>query len=199
MKQLIMGLVLSLIMIGALPVMAAIGPEQLIKETSDKVLDEIKRNADLYQKDPQGVYDLVNTVVLPHFDFVAMTDLALGRYKDDVSEQQRPEIVNEFRMLLVRTYSSALLEYTDEVLIYLPMEGTEAEGKVTVRTEIEQAGGFPIPINYMLRDGADGWKVVDISVDEVSLVTNYRSSFARAIRKNGIDGLIKTLRSRNGT
>jgi phospholipid transport system substrate-binding protein len=198
-KRFILSLVLSLIVVGPLPAMAATGPEQLIKETSDRVIDEIRTNAEQFQEDPQSVYDLVNTVVLPHFDFVAMTDLALGRYKDDVSEQQRPEIVNEFRMLLVRTYSSALLEYTDQVLIYLPMEGTEAEGRVTVRTEIEQAGGFPIPINYMLRNGDDGWKVFDISVDDVSLVTNYRSSFARAIKKNGVDGLIKTLRSRNGT
>jgi phospholipid transport system substrate-binding protein len=182
-----------------MPAMAAAGPEQLIRETSDKVLDEIRVNAAQYESDPQGVYDLVNNVVLPHFDFPAMTDLALGRYKDDVNEEQRPEIVNEFRLLLVRTYSSALLEYTDQVLVYLPMEGSEAEGAVTVRTEIEQAGGFPIPINYLLRKGDDGWKVIDISVDEVSLVTNYRSSFARAIKKNGVDGLIKTLRSRNGS
>ncbi len=192
-------LILSLFLMLAMPAMAATGPEQLIRETSDKVLDEIRVNAAQYESDPQGVYDLVNNVVLPHFDFSAMTDLALGRYKDDVSEEQRPEIVNEFRMLLVRTYSSALLEYTDQVLVYLPMEGSEAEGAVTVRTEIEQAGGFPIPINYMLRKGDDGWKVIDISVDEVSLVTNYRSSFARAIKKNGVDGLIKTLRSRNGS
>ena len=192
-------IILSLILMLAMPAMAATGPEQLIRETSDKVLDEIRTNSAQYQSDPQGVYDLVNTVVLPHFDFSAMTDRALGRYKDDVNEQQRPEIINEFRMLLVRTYSSALLEYTDQVLVYLPMEGSEAEGEVTVRTEIEQAGGFPIPINYMLRNGDDGWKVLDISVDEVSLVTNYRSSFARAIKKKGIDGLIETLRSRNGS
>jgi phospholipid transport system substrate-binding protein len=189
--------ILSLILMLAMPAMAATGPEQLIRETSDKVLDEIRTNSEQYRSDPQGVYDLVNTVVLPHFDFSAMTDRALGRYKDEVSEQQRPEIVNEFRLLLVRTYSSALLEYTDQVPIYPPMEGSEAEGEVTVRTEIEQAGGFPIPINYVLRNGDDGWKVLDISVDEVSLVTNYRSSFARAIKKKGIDGLIETLRNRN--
>ena len=198
MKNVISSLILMLA-VSAMPAMAATGPEQLIRETSDKVLDEIRTNSAQYKSDPQGVYDLVNTVVLPHFNFAAMTDLALGRYKDDVSEQQRPEIINEFRMLLVRTYSSALLEYTDEVLVYLPMEGSEAEGEVTVRTEIEQAGGFPIPIDYLLRIGDDGWKVYDISVDEVSLVTNYRSSFARAIKKKGIDGLIETLRSRNGS
>ena len=198
MRKVILSLILMLAM-PAMPAMAAPGPEQLMRETSDKVLDEIRTNSAQYKSDPQGVYDLVNTVVLPHFDFPAMTDLALGRYKKDVSEQQRPEIVDEFRQLLVRTYSSALLEYTDQVLVYLPMEGSEAEGEVTVRTEIEQAGGFPIPINYVLRNGDEGWKVYDISVDEVSLVTNYRSSFARAIKKNGVDGLIETLRARNGS
>ncbi len=180
-----------------LPALAATGPEQLIRETSDRVLADIKTNAATYRGDPAQLYRLVDKVVLPHFDFDAMTDLALGNFKDQVSAAQKPVIVNEFRALLVRTYSSALLEYTDQKLTYLPTEGSEADGKVTVRTEIEQAGGFPIPIYYTLRRGADGWKVFDISVDNVSLVTNYRSSFARAIKKNGVDGLIETLRERN--
>ncbi len=180
-----------------LPAQAVSGPEKLIRDTSDKVIAEIKKNAASYQSDPQRIYRLVNDVVLPHFDFTAMTELALGSYKDKVNDEQKPTIVNEFRQLLVRTYSSALLEYTNQVLIYLPMEGSEADGNVVVRTEIEQAGGFPIPINYSLRLGDDGWKVFDISVDDVSLVTNYRSSFARAIKKEGVDGLIKTLQSRN--
>ena len=188
---------LTLLLTLSLPAMASTDPEQLIRETSDKVLDEIKSNGEVYREDPKRIYELVDTVVLPHFDFSAMTDLALGRYRDEVSSEQRPVIVNEFRLLLVRTYSSALLEYTDQALTYLPMEGSEADGEVTVRTEIEQQGGFPIPINYTLRNGDSGWKVVDISVDEVSLVTNYRSSFARAIKKNGVDGLIQTLQDRN--
>jgi phospholipid transport system substrate-binding protein len=179
------------------PAQAVTGPEKLIKDTSDRVLTEIKDNVASFQENPQKIYKLVDELVLPHFDFTAMTDLALGRYKDKVSSEQKPTIVEEFRHLLVRTYSSALLEYTDQELIYLPMEGDEADGKVVVRTEIEQAGGFPIPINYSLRLGDDGWKVFDISVDEVSLVTNYRSSFARAIKKDGVDGLIKTLQDRN--
>jgi len=186
-----------MLLLVALPALAVTGPEQLIRETSDKVLAEIKANTDTYKSDPEGVYKLVNEVVLPHFDFSAMTDLALGQYKEKVNAEQRPTIIEEFRQLLVRTYSSALLEYTDQQLIYLPMEGLEADGKVMVRTEVEQAGGFPIPINYTLRLGEDGWKVFDISVDDVSLVTNYRSSFARAIKKNGVDGLIKTLQDRN--
>lgn len=193
MKKLIAGLILLL----ALPAMAANGPEQLVRQTSESVIAEIRANLDVYKSDPKKVYKLVDELVLPHFDFAAMTDLALGRYKNEVSAAQKPAIVAEFRQLLVRTYSSALFEYTDQEMIYLPMEGSEAEGEVTVRTEIEQAGGFPIPINYVLRLGDEGWKVFDVSVDEVSLVTNYRSSFARAIKKDGIDGLINTLRERN--
>ncbi len=188
---------LIMLLLFAIPVLAAAGPQQLIRETSDKVLAEIKAHSASYKSNPQKIHKLVDDVVLPHFDFLAMTDLALGRYKDDVNAEQKPAIVSEFRILLVRTYSSALLEYSDEELIYLPMEGSEADGKVIVRTEIEQKGGFPIPINYTLRLGDDGWKVFDISVDEVSLVTNYRSSFARAIKKNGVEGLIKTLQDRN--
>ena len=193
MKNIIVGLILLV----SFPVMAATGPEQLVRQTVESVVDQLKANMDTFKSDPQKVYKMVDDLVLPHFDFVAMTDLALGSYKDDVGTNQKPEIVSEFRQLLVRTYSSALFEYTDQELIFLPMEGNEAEGEVTVRIEIEQAGGFPIPINYTLRLGDDGWKVFDVSVDEVSLVTNYRSSFARAIKKNGVDGLIKTLQERN--
>ena len=179
------------------PALATIGPEQLIKETTVKVMAEITANADTLKSDPRSVYKLVDELVLPHFDFSAMTDLALGKYKDQVSSEQKPTLVNEFRTLLVRTYSSALFEYTGQELTYLPMEGSEADGKVTVRTEIELSGGFPIPIDYTLRNSEDGWKVFDVSVDDVSLVTNYRSSFARAIKKSGVDGLIETLRERN--
>jgi phospholipid transport system substrate-binding protein len=186
-----------ILLLVASPVFAGAEPEELIRQTADKMLAEFKANEDIYKDDLAAVHELVEEVVIPHFDFGAMTDLALGTYKDDVSAEQRPAIVNEFRALLIRTYSSALLEYTDEKLVYLPMEGVESDGKVMVRTEVEQAGGFPIPINYSLLRGDDGWKVYDISVDDVSLVTNYRSSFARAIKKSGVDGLIQTMQERN--
>jgi phospholipid transport system substrate-binding protein len=186
-----------LILLVTLPAMAAIGPEQLIRQTSESVMAEIRANMELYKSDPQKLYKLVDELVLPHFNFAAMTDLALGRYKDRISAEQKLMIVTEFRLLLVRTYSAALVEYTDQELIYLPMDGTETEGMVTVRTKYDQPGGFPIPIDYNMRLGDDGWKVFDVSVDEVSLVTNYRSSFARAIKRDGVDGLIKILQARN--
>ena len=186
-----------LILLVTLPAMAAIGPEQLIKQTSTRVMAEIRANIDTYKNDPQKVYKLVDEQVLPHFDFVAMADLALGKYKDRVNAEQKSVIVTEFRLLLVRTYSSALVEYNDQDVIYLPTDGTKVEDMVTVRTKYNQSGEFPITIDYSLRLGDDGWKVFDVSVDEVSLVTNYHSSFARAITRNGVDGLIKTLQSLN--
>ena len=186
-----------LILLVTLPAMAATGPEQLIRQTSKNVMAEIRANMDTYKSDPQKVYKLVDEQVLPHFNFAAMADLALGKNIDRVSAEQRSVIITEFRLLLVRTYSSALVEYNDQEPIYLPMDGTEVEDMVTVRTKYNQSGEFPIPIDYSLRLGDDGWKVFDVSVDEISLVTNYRSSFARAIKKEGVDGLIRTLQARN--
>ncbi len=172
-------------------------PEELIRTASNQVLSRIQSDPGKYQQDPAKLYALVAEIVLPHFDFGTMTDMALGRYKTKISAEQRRLITNEFRILLVRTYGQALLEYNDQKIIYLPIEGSLESGDVTVRTEIEQKGGFPIPLNYSLKQTGQGWKVYDISVDDISLVTNYRSSFSRQIRKNGIDGLIKTLRERN--
>jgi len=173
------------------------GPEELIRNVSEQVLSQIQSNPGLFQQDPAKLYALVGKVVLPHFDFTTMADLALGRYKSKVSAEQKQLITNEFRTLLVRTYAKALLEYNNQKIIYLPTEGSLEGGDVTVRTEIEQAGGFPIPLNYSLKRRQQVWKVYDISVDDISLVTNYRSSFSREIRRNGVDGLIKTLHERN--
>ena len=179
-----------------LPAMATTAPEQLIRQTASNVMAEIRGNLDTYKSDPQKVIKLVDEQVLPHFDFSAMTDLALGKYADRINAEQRSVIITEFRLLLVRTYGSALVEYADQEPIYLPMDGTEADGMVVVKTSYDQLSEFPIPIDYSLRLGDDGWKVFDITVDEVSLVTNYRSSFIRAIKRNGVDGLIKSLQAR---
>ena len=176
---------------------SAPGPEELIKQTADRVVSEIKTNSEKYKEDIGQLYEFVDRVVLPHFDFDAMTDLALGKYENKIEPAQKPLITEEFRTLLVRTYGKALLEYNDQSIVYKPMEGSIADGEVVVRTEIEQPGGFPIPLDYRLRLGDQGWKVYDISVDGISLVTNYRSSFARQIRKEGVDGLIKLLKERN--
>lgn len=195
MKKLI-GIVLCLLS-QQVVIAAESNPQALIRQTADQVLEQIQSNSELYEQDPAKLYALVNEIVLPHLDFDSMVDMALGRYKNKVNADQRQLIINEFRVLLVRTYAKALLEYNDEKIIYLPMEGSVDEGKVIIKTEIEQAGGFPIPLNYSLRASEQGWKIYDISVDDISLVSNYRSSFARQIKRNGVDGLIKILHDRN--
>jgi phospholipid transport system substrate-binding protein len=172
-------------------------PEQLIKITADEVLEIIKSHSQEFKQDPARLYAMVDEKVLPHFDFNRMTDLALGRYKVKVNKQQKPKLVNEFRQLLVRTYGKALLEYNDQVIRYLPMRGSLEKGDVSIRTEIEQKGGFPIPLNYEVYKKDSGWKVYDISVDGISLVSNYRSTFSRKIKEAGVDGLIKSLQDRN--
>ena len=180
------------------PVLAAGSvPESLIKQTSGDVLATIKINKKVYSEQPSKLYAMVDEKVLSHFDFQRMTNLALGRYKRKVKSDQKERLVNAFRDLLVRTYAKALLEYNDQVITFLPMRGKLSKGEVTIRTEIEQQGGFPIPINYEMYETEGKWKVYDLSIDNISLVTNYRSSFAREIKAKGVDSLIKTLQDRN--
>jgi phospholipid transport system substrate-binding protein len=176
---------------------AEIDPQQLIKQSTDKVLNYIKLNSDDYRANPDKLFALVDEVVLPHFNFVAMTNLALYRHRKEFNDEQKTRIVNEFRTLLIRTYGKALLEYNNQEVNYLDMLGSVEKGKVKVKTEVTQAGGSAIPLDYSLRRGKQGWKVYDIQVDGISLVTNYRSSFAREIKKNGVEGLIKLLNERN--
>jgi phospholipid transport system substrate-binding protein len=195
MKKILGFLLVALFSQGAFS--ADIGPQQLIRQTTDKVLAEIRANSDVYKVDPGKLYSLVDEVVLPHFNFVAMTNLALGRHRKEFDATQKTKIVSEFRTLLVRTYGKALVEYNDQEVTYLGMAGSIEKGKVKVKTEIAQAGGASIPLDYSLRLGKQGWKVYDIKVDGISLVTNYRSSFAREIKKNGVEGLISLLHERN--
>jgi phospholipid transport system substrate-binding protein len=200
MKRLLLKFSVLVLIAGFLqqPVMAGdSAPEQLIQKTADEVLSIIKSRAQEFKQDPAKLYAMVDEKVLLHFDFDRMTDLALGRYKVKVNKAQKPQLVNEFRQLLVRTYGKALLEYNDQVIKYLPMRGSLEKGDVSIRTEIEQKGGFPIPLNYEVYKKGDGWKVYDISVDGISLVSNYRSTFSRKIKEAGVDGLIKSLQERN--
>jgi phospholipid transport system substrate-binding protein len=161
------------------------------------VLSEIKLNSDDYRANPEKLFTLVDEVVLPHFNFVAMTNLALYRHRNEFNNEQKTRVVNEFRNLLIRTYGTALLEYNNQEVNYLDMLGSVEGGKVKVRTEVTQAGGSAIPLDYSLRRGKQGWQVYDIQVDGISLVTNYRSSFSREIKKNGVEGLIKLLAERS--
>jgi phospholipid transport system substrate-binding protein len=179
---------------------ASIGPDELIKQTSEKVLKTLEDNKQTYQNNPDKIYELVNEIILPHLDFRAMSKLALGKNWREANEQQQERFVEAFKTMLVRTYSKSLTEYTGQQIEFLPYRPPE-EGKrtVEVKTQIRQDNGPSIPIDYRLRIKDDIWKVYDIKIDGISLVTNYRNSFASDIRKVGMDGLIDKLLEKNSS
>jgi phospholipid transport system substrate-binding protein len=178
-----------------------IPPDVLARTTTQEVLVILKQDKAIQSGDLSRVYKLVEAKVLPNFDFNRMTQLAVGKHWPRATAQQKQALVTEFRNLLVRTYSRSLTEFSNQVVEFKPMTIKPDDTDVTVHTEIRQPGAPPLPIDYSMYKTAFGWKVYDVAIDSVSLVTNYRSSFSSTIRQSGIDGLIKTLaaQSANGT
>ena len=189
---------LALLLAVSVLVMAAdVSPQELVRDTSSRMLLAMHEEHDIIEKDTAHLYQLVEEIVLPYFDFQRMSQWVLGKNWRNATAQQREQFVEQFRMLLVRTYGTALLEYADEEIEYLPFTGQQNADNVTVRTEIDQAGVGVIPITYSMYQSGAGWKVYDISISGVSLVTNYRSTYGSIIRKDGIDRLIHQLADRN--
>ena len=175
-------------------------PDALVKNVTTEVLEIIRTDKDIKAGNTQRVIDLVEKKVLPHFNFTRMTALAVGKDWRQASHAQQKILTDEFRDLLVRTYSNALTAYKNETVEYRPFKMQTGETDVTVRTQIHQPGARqPIALDYSLEKNGNGWKVYDVVVAGVSLVTNYRSSFATEIRNGGIDGLIKTLKAKNSS
>lgn len=172
-------------------------PDQLAKSTTQEVLAILKADKDIQGGNVQKVYDLVEAKVLPHFDFNRMTQLAVGRYWNAANPRQKQALVKEFRALLVRTYATSLTAFSNQTIDFKPFSMKPDETEVTVQTEVKQPGGKPIPINYDMHKTPFGWKVYDVSIDGVSLVINYRSSFANTIRQSGIDGLISMMEAKS--
>jgi phospholipid transport system substrate-binding protein len=181
---------------GAVPAPSDISPQELVRDTSSRMLNALRDQRDEIKKTPGRLYELVAEIVLPYFDFERMSQWVLGLNWRTATPEQRAHFVEQFRQLLVRTYGNALSGYADEKIIYLPVADKTDSSKVTVRTEIEQ-GGSTIPINYSMYNSKDGWKVYDVAINGVSLVTNYRATFSSIIRGEGIDNLIKQLVERN--
>ncbi|AGA91462.1 ABC-type transport system involved in resistance to organic solvents, auxiliary component [Thioflavicoccus mobilis 8321] len=168
----------------------------LAKETSEQMLQVLEERRDEIERRPQLIYQLVDKIVLPHFDFERITRTAVGRYWREASTAQRRALTEGFREVLVRTYARALLSYSGETIHYLP-ERKLADDRVTVSTEVRNPGGATIRIDYRLYATDGTWKVYDVIVDNVSLVANYRGTFANIIRSSGIDGLIDRLGEMN--
>ncbi|WP_291992458.1 phospholipid-binding protein MlaC [Candidatus Accumulibacter sp. ACC003] len=190
-------LVLGLLLLSGSAAAVERSPDALIQQVTDDVLTIVRQDKDIQSGDTSKAIALVNAKVLPYFDFQRMTALAVGRNWSKATPEQKKTLTEEFKKLLVRTYSNALTSYKDQTVTYRPSKIDAAETDVVVKTEIVQPGSKPVQLSYALEKQGDGWKIYDVIVAGVSLVTNYRSSFSREVRDNGIDGLSQMLSDRN--
>ena len=175
-----------------------LAPDRLVDKTVKEVIDIIQKDEALRNGDREKMFDLIETKILPHFNFTRMTQLATGQHWSKAQPEQQNKIVDEFRTLLVRTYSNALTSYQDETIKVNPLPDLGDHTETTVRTTVIQGRGKePVPIDYSMEKKPDGWKVYDVTVSGVSLVTNYRGTFNSQVRKGGVDGLLKALTDKN--
>jgi len=172
-------------------------PYSLVKSTSERMLSILREQREQLEKHPERIYELVNEIVIPHFDFTRISRWVLGKYWRQATPEQRRRFENEFRTLLVKTYATSLLEFVDDQFRYPPVRMKPGAKRVTVRTDVIRRGAPPVRIEYRMFRGKQGWKAYDVLVEGVSLVANYRSSFAEEIRKKGLDALITRLAEHN--
>lgn len=173
-------------------------PDVLVKAITDEVAAAIKKDKAIQSGDTAKAAALIEAKIVPHFDFTRMARLAMARNWRSATPEQQKEIAGEFKTLLVRTYSTALVNYKEEKIDYKPLRAKPEDDEVTVRSEVRPSGGTqPVSIDYEMEKTPNGWKVYDVKVGGVSLVTTYRDTFASEIRERGIDGLIKSLAAKN--
>jgi phospholipid transport system substrate-binding protein len=192
-------LITSLFTLLVAPIYADEHPAQkLVTDTSKEILARLEKEESVVRAESDRLYQIVEEMVLPHFDFKAMSSWVLGKYWRKATDEQKQRFAKEFQMLLVRTYSNALLEAIGKQITYLPLKSNKADAEeVTIRTEVEQKGGFPIPIDYKMHQKNGEWKVYDVVIDNISLVANYRTTFAKQIKDEGLDKLIEDIAERN--
>ena len=201
MKRLIYGYLLAMVWSAAAAAQSTdLAPDVQAKKVTEEVLAIIRADKEIQAGNTRKILDLVEAKVLPHFNFTRMTRLAVGAPWRQASSAQQQSLTNEFRLLLVHTYTNAFTQYRDQVVEYKPLKLQPGDTEVVVRSLVKQKGGAdPIDINYSMEKTAAGWKVYDVTIAGVSLVQNYRSTFGSEIQKSGIDGLIATLATKNKT
>lgn len=176
---------------------AEVAPDLLVKQTAQEVLTIIKNDKEIQAGNKQKLYAVIETNILPNFDFDRVCRMVLGKSWRSATPEQQATFQKEFQSLLLRTYASALGKYKDQTMEYKPFR-LEADAKnANVKTQILQSGGQPVEVDYDLIKSENGWKVYDIVIESVSLVTNYRSQFSSEIRQNGLDSLNKKLEEKN--
>jgi phospholipid transport system substrate-binding protein len=199
MKKIVSRSALALISALAAPSSLAqdVAPDVLLKGVTSEVIAIIRQDKDIQAGDPAKVADLVETRILPLFDFTRMTRIAVARNWRLATPEQQEALTLEFKKLLVRTYSTALSSYRDQVIEYKPLRSAPGATEVSVKSDVRQSGAERLTIDYDMEKTPAGWKVYDIKIAGVSLVTTYRGTFAGKVREGGIEGLIKSLSDKN--
>jgi len=196
-SQFVKVLFLALSLSALTPARAEIAPDVQARNTTNEVIRIVKQDEDLRNGRSSKVYALVEAKILPHFNFQHMAKLAVARNWSNATPEQQDRLVEEFRALLVRTYSASISSVAEYQIDFKPLRMAAGDTDVTIRSEVSKPGAPPITIDYRMEKLADAWKVYDVLVDNVSLVTVYRNSFSSEVRKGGIDGLIQSLARRN--
>lgn len=172
-------------------------PDVLVKSITHDVTAIIKQDKDIQSGNLTKVIALVETKILPHFNFTRMTQIAMARNWRLATPEQQKELTGEFKTLLVRTYSTALTSYRDQAIDVKPLRAKPGDTEVTVRSEVKQPGAQSVTIDYEMEKTPAGWKAFDVKIGGVSLVTTYRETFASEVREHGVDGLVKSLAAKN--
>ncbi len=179
---------------------ALMAPDTLARSVTDDVLAAIRTDKGIQAGDQKKARELIESRIAPHFNFAGMAQLALGKNWSMANAEQRKALVAEFRALLVQTYTASLLLYKDQKIEYRPLKLAADDNDVTVRSLVRQSGGGePVQVDYGMEKTDTGWKVYNVKIGGISLVESYRTTFNTEIQKNGVDGLIKTLRDKNRT
>jgi phospholipid transport system substrate-binding protein len=174
-------------------------PDALVKDVTLEVVDIVSKDKDIQAGDRRKVVALIESKVLPHFNFEAMTASAVGRHWARATPAQKTQLTDEFRTLLVRTYASSIAAYKDQKFDFRPLRAKPADTDVTVQVRVLQSGAQPVQIEYDMEKRPNGWKVWDVRVAGISLVANYRTEFDLQVRDHGLDGLVRTLQAKNRT
>jgi phospholipid transport system substrate-binding protein len=174
-----------------------LAPDALVKNVTLEVVELITKDKEIKAGSRAKLIQVIEAKVLPHFNFGAMTALAMGQSWSKATPEQKKRLVEEFKTLLVRTYASALAAYSEQRFDFRPLRARPADTDVTVNVRVLQSGAQPVAIDYSMEKTAAGWKVYDVMVGGVSLVANYRTEFNATVRESGIDGLIRSLQTKN--
>ena len=196
MKRIITALVFALAATASHAI-ADVAPDALARSVTDEVLAIVRADKDLQAGNPQKVAQLVETKVLPHFNFTRMTQLAVGRNWRQANADQQKVLTEEFKTLLVRTYTTAFTQYRNQSIDFRPVRMSPADTDVVVKSFIRQPTGQPVAVDYSMEKAGQTWKVYDVKIEGISLVENYRNTFNGEIQRGGVDGLIKSLQNKN--